>query len=144
MPAELTWGSGAEVVSLGGRPPANEPDAEIVWGEREAFVLSRGRQLRVAFPDPLARDIDAASSGGAVLTPIHGRVVEVAVAPGQRVAKGDPLFTVEAMKMEHAVVAPLAGTVETVRITVGQQVEQGAPAIRIEPEGAEPAEPPVE
>jgi 3-methylcrotonyl-CoA carboxylase alpha subunit len=79
-----------------------------------------------------------------VPTPIHGRVVEVSVTPGERVAKGDPLFTMEAMKMEHAVVAPLAGRVESVRIVAGQQVEQGVLAVHIEAETNEPSAAPVE
>jgi biotin carboxyl carrier protein len=67
----------------------------------------------------------------------------VDVQPGVHVAKGDPLFTLEAMKMEHAVVAPIAGTVEAVRIAPGAQVEEGAPAVLIDPEPS-PAETPVE
>jgi 3-methylcrotonyl-CoA carboxylase alpha subunit len=63
---------------------------------------------------------------------MHGRVVALAVAPGERVEKGDLLFTLEAMKMEHSVLAPVSGTVRAVRIAAGQQVEQGAPAVSIE------------
>ena len=64
---------------------------------------------------------------------MHGRVVAVAVAPGAHVEKGDPLFSLEAMKMEHGVVAPLAGIVQAVRIVAGQQVEEGVLAVIIEP-----------
>jgi 3-methylcrotonyl-CoA carboxylase alpha subunit len=135
VPVEIAWAAGGpRVVALDGAAPANDPNVEIVWGGHEAFVLSDGRQLRVAFPDPLARQAGAGSSGGEVRAPIHGRVVEVAVAPGQRVAMGDPLFMMEAMKMEHGVVAPIAGTVATVRVAAGQQLEQGAVAVLIEPE----------
>ena len=63
-----------------------------------------------------------------------GRVVDVVVAAGAQVAKGDPLFTLEAMKMEHGVAAPRAGTVSDVRIAPGQQVEEGAMAVVIEAE----------
>jgi 3-methylcrotonyl-CoA carboxylase alpha subunit len=141
---ELAWTRGEpEILSLGGKPLHGAADAEIVWGEREAFVLSHGRQLRVSFPDPLARQADGAAGGGAVTAPLHGRVVAVDVQPGAQVVKGDSLFTLEAMKMEHAVVAPIAGTVQVVRVAPGAQVEQGAPAILIEPQ-AGPAGIPVE
>jgi len=62
-------------------------------------------------------------------------VVEVAVVPGQSVAQGDPLFTMEAMKMEHAVKTPLTGTVESVRVAAGQQAEQGIVAVVVRPDG---------
>ena len=140
VPAEIAWSrNGPKVVSLNGRPPT-PTDAEIVWGEREAFVLSDGGQLHVAFPDVLEREDAEEGGDGAVPAPIHGRVTALSVAPGETVAKGDPLFTVEAMKMEHTVLAPLAGTVLTVRVTVGKPVEQGAIALVIEPPPAESGE----
>ena len=40
-----------------------------------------------------------------------GSILAVHVAAGQAVDAGDPIATLEAMKMEHAVVAPIAGTV---------------------------------
>ncbi len=130
----IAWSPrGPQMVSIGGKAPVFEPEAEIVWGEGQAFVLARGRQLRVTFPDPLSRSAASGASDGAVEAPIHGRVVDVAIAAGQQVAFGDLLFTVEAMKMEHAVTAPLAGEVHQVRITPGDQVEQGAAAVLIKP-----------
>ena len=102
-------------------------------------MLHDGSQLRISFPDPLARDLAAAEAGGEVAVPMHGRVVTRRRRRGGQVEKGDLLFTLEAMKMEHSVAAPLAGTVARVAIAAGQQVEQGAPAISIEPE-SEPAE----
>ncbi|MCC9198139.1 biotin carboxylase N-terminal domain-containing protein [Arthrobacter sp. zg-Y820] len=44
-------------------------------------------------------------------SPMPGTVVAVAVADGDRVTAGQPLLSVEAMKMEHQLVAPVAGTV---------------------------------
>jgi biotin carboxyl carrier protein len=46
----------------------------------------------------------------------------VHVAPGEHVGVGQPLVTVEAMKMEHAVVAPTGGLVARVRVRVGETV----------------------
>jgi 3-methylcrotonyl-CoA carboxylase alpha subunit len=137
--AEIVWSAdGPMVAAIDGQPPA-DARTEVVWAGREAFLLQDGAQARVAFPDPLARNSDAAASGGEVTAPMHGRIVAVAVSPGGRVRKGDLLFTLEAMKMEHSVAAPLAGTVRAVRIAPGAQVEQGAPAVSIDPdEGAAP------
>lgn len=56
---------------------------------------------------------------------IPGRVVAVAVQPGDDVAAGDRLLAVEAMKMENEVRAPRAGRVERVSVAAGQTVELG-------------------
>jgi len=140
--AELAWSAGGpRVLTIGGESPAGAGSCEIVWGGGEAYVFHNGSQLRVAFPDPLARSLHSAESGGEVKAPMHGRVVTVTVVTGDRVDRGDPLFTLEAMKMEHSVVAPVSGMVTSVAIASGQQIGQGAPAVSIEPEEAAWARP---
>ena len=54
-----------------------------------------------------------------------GEIVEVRVKPGDRVAVGDVLAILEAMKMRNEVSAPVAGTVDTVQVTPGSRVSQG-------------------
>jgi biotin carboxyl carrier protein len=54
-----------------------------------------------------------------------GSIARVAVAVGDHVDAGDPLVTLEAMKMEHSVRAPHAGTVAEVHVASGQQVDAG-------------------
>jgi 3-methylcrotonyl-CoA carboxylase alpha subunit len=78
------------------------------------------------------RDSGAGAASGDVVAPMHGRVVAVSAVAGAHVERGDPLFSIEAMKMEHGIVAPLSGTVKTVRIAPGQQVEEGMIAVLIE------------
>jgi 3-methylcrotonyl-CoA carboxylase alpha subunit len=46
-----------------------------------------------------------------LVAPMPGKLVQVAVQPGQRVAKGELLVVLEAMKMEHRIVAPHDGVV---------------------------------
>jgi 3-methylcrotonyl-CoA carboxylase alpha subunit len=133
--ASLAWSKdGPTVVTLGGEEPAYAAELETVWGEREALVLRGGRQLRVAFPDLLSRDLETAGAGGEIAAPISGRVVEVSVVTGAEVARGDPLFSIEAMKMEHGVTAPRAGTVKAVRVAPGQQIAEGTVVVVIEAE----------
>jgi pyruvate carboxylase len=57
------------------------------------------------------------------VTPMWGVVVSLSVAVGQRVARGDRLATIEAMKMETAVFAELDGVVEEVVGAVGTRVD---------------------
>jgi biotin carboxyl carrier protein len=54
-----------------------------------------------------------------------GAVLALHVAPGQAVVAGDPVVTLEAMKMEHVVAAPAAGRVGEVTVAVGDQVVRG-------------------
>jgi biotin carboxyl carrier protein len=52
-------------------------------------------------------------------------VLAVHVAVGSGVEQGDPLVTLEAMKMEHVVVASGAGTVREVTVQTADQVRRG-------------------
>jgi 3-methylcrotonyl-CoA carboxylase alpha subunit len=65
-----------------------------------------------------------------------GRVIALDVSAGDRVAKGQKLLTLEAMKMEHALVAPFDGVVAALSAAVGAQVSEGALLVRIEAETA--------
>jgi len=64
----------------------------------------------------------AGAHDGDIRSPMPGAVIAVGAAVGDRVAKGDVLLVVEAMKMEHALGAPFDGVVEEVRVRVGDQV----------------------
>lgn len=55
-----------------------------------------------------------------------GKVFKVEASVGQKVAKGDTIIVVEAMKMEIPVVAPEDGTVASIDVAVGDAVEAGA------------------
>ncbi len=65
-------------------------------------------------------------AAGSLLAPLPGTVARVHVEVGQRVAAGDPLLTLEAMKLEHPVLAPADGVVAELPVPAGGQVETGA------------------
>jgi biotin carboxyl carrier protein len=50
------------------------------------------------------------------------------------VEAGDPIATLEAMKMEHVVAAPHAGTLSEVRVAAGDQVTRGQLLAVLEPQ----------
>ncbi len=75
---------------------------------------------------PVAAVSTAAAAGpGEVPSPLAGKVVSVDVQPGQQVAQGDQLVTLEAMKMNTYVYAPRAGTVGAIHVAAGDAVEEG-------------------
>ena len=111
-----------------------EPPTVLATGEA-TFVLSGGRQFRVARVDPLAGGLaGAGESSGEIVAPMHGRVIALHVEEGAPVEEGARLAVVEAMKMEHALVAPHAGRVANLTARVGDTVEQGQRLMTIEPQ----------
>ncbi|MEG3151105.1 acetyl/propionyl/methylcrotonyl-CoA carboxylase subunit alpha [Sphingomonas sp. ZT3P38] len=72
------------------------------------------------------------AADGAILSPMPGRLIAVAVAAGDTVTKGQKLLTLEAMKMEHSLVAPFDGIVAELSAETGGQVSEGAVLARIE------------
>ncbi len=70
---------------------------------------------------------------GEIEAPMPGKVTAVEVSQGEKVAKGQRLLTLEAMKMEHALTAPFDGTVAELAATAGAQVREGQLLARVEP-----------
>ena len=72
------------------------------------------------------------ASDGALIAPMPGKVTSVDVSAGERVAKGQRLLTLEAMKMEHAMLAPFDGVVAELNVSAGTQVQVDAVLARVE------------
>ena len=68
----------------------------------------------------------------ALEAPMPGRVAAVKVVAGQRVAKGEELLVVEAMKMENALRAPRDGVVRAVHVAAGDLVAPGRALVEVE------------
>jgi len=73
---------------------------------------------------------------GKLRATMNGRVVAVQVAVGDVVRAGQPMVTLEAMKMEHVHGAPVAGRVTAVHVGVGDQVAARRIVAEIEPDAA--------
>ncbi|HEY0302026.1 MAG TPA: acetyl-CoA carboxylase biotin carboxylase subunit, partial [Rhizomicrobium sp.] len=81
-------------------------DRNRLWFLR-CGVTSAVRDLTLAAPESAA----AVGGDGKVRAAMNGRVVAVLVKPGEKVSAGQPVMTLEAMKMEHVHTAGVAGTV---------------------------------
>ena len=98
-------------------------DAVVVFEAGETFVLSA---------KPPQRSLEQAGGGdGAIVSPMPGKVVTVSVSVGDKVAKGQAILTLEAMKMEHALTAPFDGEVEALSVSAGDQVNEGVALARL-------------
>ena len=91
------------------------------------LIALDGDTWTLASPDPRrpSRHTAGATSGGSLDAAMPGRVLDVLVAEGDPVAKGDTLVLLEAMKMELRVTAPNDGIVSRIHVTAGQVVERG-------------------
>ena len=72
-----------------------------------------------------------AAAGNDVVAPMHGVVVEIAVARGDAVSEGQVVAVIEAMKMMNEIRAHRAGTVESVLVKQGVTVEPQTPLLRL-------------
>jgi len=129
--ATVTYGSYGPRVAIAGVSPA--VNARVFEAGNEAYVLRHGRQTRVRLQDFAAGAATADAGDGVIKAPMHGRVLDIAVAVGDAVAGGQRLAVIEAMKMEHALRAPFAGTVAEMAVAAGQQVVEGAKIMVIAP-----------
>ncbi len=97
------------------------------------YFLHRGRAHTVRDLTLAAPETAAASGGdGKVRAAMNGRVVAVLVKKGDHVAAGQPVMTLEAMKMEHVHVAGIAGTISAIDAGEGEQVTTGKIVVEIE------------
>ena len=111
-----------------GIPAIGEPQPDrtrVVYCE----LNGRAREVRVrdlaAVPAQEARPKAARGDWQQVGAAMPGKVLRVAAEEGQRVAKGDTLLALEAMKMETVVTAPRDATVGPVHVAIGDAVASG-------------------
>ena len=74
---------------------------------------------------PAAPKAAGVAGGIKVTAGAAGKVFKIEANVGQKVAKGDAVVIIEAMKMEIPVVAPEDGTVASIDVAVGDPVEAG-------------------
>jgi propionyl-CoA carboxylase alpha chain len=92
-------------------------------GERVFVDSALGASELRALPRFAEPERELAS--GSLVAPMPGLVKQVLVAVGARVAQGEALLVLEAMKMEQVIRAPRAGRVAALSVSRGQQVEAG-------------------
>jgi 3-methylcrotonyl-CoA carboxylase alpha subunit len=97
----------------------------LVAGERVHLWLGN-EHYELQLDDPRTHEFTASAASGGLTTPLPGVVVAVPVMVGQRVAAGEVLMVIEAMKMEHTISAPYAGAVEAIHFARGDRVPEGS------------------
>jgi geranyl-CoA carboxylase alpha subunit len=110
-------GHRARVLSDGHRE-----DIAFVQADAELLFLHAGRVHRVRDQRlaPLAGA--TAGKGGRMRASMTGRVVALHAKVGAQVEAGQPILTIEAMKIEHTQMAPIAGVLTHLHTELNQQV----------------------
>ncbi len=150
VPLDLAPSGGAPVrsVRIGGRSyrllarrnGAGSWSLELEGLRSEATVHDRGQ-------DAVLRARKAAGAGGGLAplkAPMPGLVVRVEVAVGDRVAAGEGVVIVEAMKMENELKAPSEARVRAVLVEPGTAVEKDQVLVEFEGLEAEAGDPEAE
>ena len=84
-------------------------------------------ELRDAFDqllDQLSMGAGKTTVQSKVKAPMPGLVLDVLVAPGQVVAKDEPLLILEAMKMENVIKSPREGEIKSIGVVKGNAIEK--------------------
>lgn len=93
--------------------------------EQKTTVFYLGQQRtfahQLSFESPKGKDDELSPTA-----PLNGVISAVMVNKGDKVAAGDPLLVLEAMKMEYTITAPVAATVDEVFYQHGDQVQHGS------------------
>ncbi len=123
--------------------PAAAPPPELARIGNVAYVDVDGRSVafRLAPPpdvESAARAAIARHPAGElgpteVIAPMPGAVLDVHQPVGQALEAGDPIVTLEAMKMEHVVTAPIGGRLADLRVRPADQVVRGQVLAIVEP-----------
>ncbi len=117
-------------------------DSSVESVERETLVVEvDGKRLAVTLPamtvaprpasngtkprPRASKSTGSTATGEALVAPMQGTIVKVAVEEGQEVAVGDLIVVLEAMKMEQPLTAHRAGTVTGLAAEVGSTVPTG-------------------
>jgi acetyl-CoA/propionyl-CoA carboxylase, biotin carboxylase, biotin carboxyl carrier protein len=119
---------------INGEPEAASPDAIVrvevngklfrvrMLDQPQTLAASPGRRP----PKLESRSGKAKTNENAVVSPMHGVVVEIKVKPNDTVEPGTLVAVLEAMKMMNEIRSPRAGTIAAVKVAAGQTVEMGA------------------
>jgi geranyl-CoA carboxylase alpha subunit len=113
-------------------------DIVFTRSEAELLFLHAGRVHRVRDRRLLPLAFGVAGRDGRIRASMTGRVVALHVVVGAQVLAGQPVITIEAMKMEHTHSAPIAGVLTQLLAELDQQVTAHRVVAEITPPAAAP------
>lgn len=116
----------------------NGVDYEIeVEGEKEAIESRQNAVKNLGQTSAAATNLGGGApqqvaSPNDVLSPIPGLIIDILVKEGDKVANGDIILKMEAMKMENEIRATKSGVVKKIHVSKSDSVLEGQPLVSIE------------
>lgn len=90
-------------------------DIQMAMKGETAYIRAFDRSFTLRIVDPVEQAAqEAGGSSNTAIAPMPGMVVEVQVAAGERIIKGQPMITIESMKILMVITAPRDGEVSQV------------------------------
>ncbi len=114
----------------GARIDASDPLAVLDHGKSAGATAASTASVAVVVPP--AHDIVGPPNTVAVRAPMQGTIVSIDLREGDLVRRGQQLFVMEAMKMEHVIRAPHSGVVRQLAVAQGDAIFEGHPLAFIE------------
>jgi len=110
---------------------------QVAWQRAgdQLWIESNGRSW--CWEDRTLAPVQGAAPGsdGRLLAHTDGKVIAVHIKPGDRVAKGQTLAVLEAMKMEFQLSLPVDGVVDSISVEAGTQVRSKQVLITVTVDG---------
>lgn len=96
----------------------------ILIGE-DWHIFYKANHFVLSNKNPKALMANKAIIDSQFIAPMPGTIIQIFVKPNQSVKKGDHLFILEAMKMEHTLIAPKDGVIQALLCKIGDIVDEG-------------------
>ncbi|HVX77601.1 MAG TPA: acetyl-CoA carboxylase biotin carboxylase subunit [Bradyrhizobium sp.] len=146
----LQYGVGTSTVNVGGgelsfaysQNEAGEIDLALdgvvsrivsVLDGHELYVRTRNGRFDLHWVDPFGGDDEEQVGEDRLVAPLPGTVVALLAEEGMKLEKGEPILTLEVMKMEQTLRAPFAGVLKRLKCRVGDIVQEGVELAEVEP-----------
>ncbi|WP_304945164.1 acetyl/propionyl/methylcrotonyl-CoA carboxylase subunit alpha [Sneathiella glossodoripedis] len=110
--------------------------AAVVINKDRMIIIDEGQQFEIRRIEHDFDNLADEGGAGAITAPMPGKIIQINVASGDVVQRGDALMVMEAMKMEHTLSAGSDGVVGDIYFETGDQVDEGTLLIQIEAEDA--------
>jgi 3-methylcrotonyl-CoA carboxylase alpha subunit len=97
----------------------------VVHGE-QTFIHAFGQNFELDVMDPIDRAAAQGDSSSVIKAPMPGMIVEINVEPGQKVVHGEPLLSIESMKLMIIMTAWRDGEIKAINFAEGDTFEKNA------------------